>query len=98
MTDISDFSVGKLAFADDGRQICRKRMTMKTDEYENVIGKILQSATDPGRASAAMEPFAEFSMMCIAAGVPKIKADNMLYAEFGMSGDEILTAFRGLKS
>lgn len=98
MTDIGDFSAGKLAFTDDGRQICRKRMTMKTCGYEKLISKILESGPVPESEAHVMEPFADFSLMCIAAGVSRRDADNMLYEELGMSGDEILTAFRGLKS
>ena len=36
----------------------------------------------------------DFSQCCLAEGISQIKADNLFYAHFGMSGDEFLNKIR----
>ena len=63
-------------------QICRKK-NMKDADYEKLCLRMMDSF--PG-----LEVRADFSLICMSAGVSSDEADKRFYEEFGMSGDEIL--------
>ena len=78
----------ELAFADDECQICRKINSMMADCFEKVVGRIQECAP-------VMDPKTEFTLLCMSEGVERVDADNRFYADFGMSGDELLEHLYG---
>lgn len=58
---------------------------MKNNDYENLCAR-MTSGPQP------VEKISGFSILCMSAGVSSKEADNRLYDDFGMSGEELLRA------
>lgn len=71
-------------------RFAEKVLHMKNKDYEKVLRRM-------SVASPVIESNLQFSLLCIAEGVDRVWIDNMLYADFGMSGEEILDCMRNLK-
>ena len=56
--------------------------------FESICARMSESCPGP-------DPISGFSMLCMLEGVDSVEANNLLYEEFGMSGEDILEQFHG---
>ena len=61
---------------------------MMNEAFYSICDRMSESC--PG-----LDPIWGFSMLCMLEGVDSVAANNLLYEDFGMSGEDILEQFHG---
>ena len=56
--------------------------------FESICSRMFEPCPAP-------DPISGFSMLCMLEGADSVALNNLLYEEFGMSGEEILERFHG---